>query len=58
MYLFMRDTEKERGRNIGRGRSRLPVGSMMRGLELGLDPRTLGSLPESKANTQPLSPPF
>ena len=27
IYLFMRDTE--RGRNIGRGRSRLPVGSPM-----------------------------
>ena len=26
-YLFMRDTE--RGRDIGRGRSRLPVGSPM-----------------------------
>uniref|UniRef100_A0A8C0KMG8 COP9 signalosome complex subunit 9 n=1 Tax=Canis lupus dingo TaxID=286419 RepID=A0A8C0KMG8_CANLU len=26
-YLFMRDTERERGRDIGRGRSRLPAGS-------------------------------
>ena len=29
VYLFMRDTEKERGRNTGRGRSRLPAGSLM-----------------------------
>ena len=28
IYLFMRDTE--RGRDIGRGRSGLPVGSLMR----------------------------
>ena len=27
MYLFMRDTD--RGRDIGRGRSRLPAGSVM-----------------------------
>ena len=25
MYLFMRDTEKESGRDIGRERSRLPA---------------------------------
>ena len=30
IYLFMRDTE--RGRDIGRGRSRLPAGSPMRDL--------------------------
>ena len=29
-YLFMRDTHTERGRDIGRGRSRLPTGSPMR----------------------------
>ena len=29
MYLFMRDTERERSRDTGRGRSRLPAGSSM-----------------------------
>ena len=29
IYLFMRDIEKERGRDIGRGRSRLLSGSPM-----------------------------
>ena len=29
IYLFMRDTERERGRDAGRGRSRLPAGSPM-----------------------------
>ena len=47
----MRDTE--RGRDIGRGRSRVPAGSPM----LGLDPGTLGSQPEPKADAQPLSHP-
>ena len=42
----MRDTE--RGRDIGRGRSRLPV---------GLNPRTPGSCPEPKADAQPLNHP-
>ena len=44
IYLFMRYTE--RGWDTGRGRSRLSA---------GLHPRTLGSCPESKADTQPLS---
>ena len=47
----MRDTDG--GRDIGRGRSMLPVGSPMGVLE----PRTLGSLPELKADAQPLSHP-
>ena len=46
----MRDTE--RGRDIGRGRSRLPVGSLMQ-----TDPRTPGLQPEPKADIQPLSHP-
>ena len=46
----MRDTE--RGRDIGRGRSRLHPGSLMRDLILGL-----GSGPELKADAQPLSHP-
>ena len=29
IYLFMRDTERKRGRDIGRGRSRLPTGTLM-----------------------------
>ena len=44
----MRDTQRERGRDIGRGRSRLPKG-------VGLDPRTPGSQPEPKADAQSLN---
>ena len=47
----MRDTE--RGRDIGRGRSRLPA----RGPDVGLDPGTPRSQPEQKADAQPLSHP-
>ena len=47
----MRDTE--RGRDLDRGRSRLPVGEP----GLGLDPNTPGSHPEPKAEVQPLSHP-
>ena len=47
----MRDTE--RGRDKGRGRSRLPHG----GADAGLDPMTPGSCPEAKADAQPLSHP-
>ena len=43
----MRDTE--RGRDVGRGRSREP--------HVGLDPRTPGSCPEPKAGAQLLSHP-
>ena len=46
----MRDIE--RGRDIGRGRSRL-LGEP----NVGLDPWALGSRPELKADTQPLSYP-
>ena len=49
IYLFIH----ERGRDIGRGRSRLLEGSLM----LGLNPRTQGSWPEPKTDTQPLSHP-
>ena len=45
----MRDTE--RGRDIGRGRSRLPAGTP----NVGLNSRTPGSPPESKADVLPLS---
>ena len=49
IYLFMRD--KERGRDIGAGRSRLPAGEP----DAGFSPRTLGSRPEPKADAQTLS---
>ena len=48
IYLSMRDTE--RGRDTGRGRSRVPVGSPM--WTKSPDP---GSHPELKADAQPLS---
>ena len=50
----MRHTEKEkqRGRDTGRGRSRLHAGSPM-----GLDPGTPGSCPGPKAGAKPLSHP-
>ena len=47
----MRDTGRERGRDISRGR-RLPVGSLMWDLILGPQ-----SQPEPKANAQPLRHP-
>ena len=40
----MRDTERERGRDIGRGRSRLHA----REPDVGLDPRSPGSGPGEK----------
>ena len=40
----MRDTERWRGRDTGRGRSRLHAGSLV-----GLDPGTPGSCPGPKA---------
>ena len=40
-------------RDTGRGRSRLPAGSS----DAGLDPRTLGSQSELKADAQPLGHP-
>ena len=49
IYLFTRHTEK--GRDIGRGRIRLPAGSPMWRLDL----RTPGSRPELKADAQPVS---
>ena len=50
----MRDTE--RGRDTGRGRSRLLAGSR-REPDVGLDPGTPGSCPEMKAEAEPLSHP-
>ena len=50
MYLFRRDTD--RGGDTGKGRSRPLAGSLMQDY-----PRTLGSCPDSKIDTQPLSHP-
>ena len=41
IYLFMRDTERERGRDTGRGRSRLHAGSPMQDSLLGLQDHAL-----------------
>ena len=49
IYLFDSETASERGntgKGSGRGRSRLPVEEP----DGGLDPRTLGSRPEPKAD--------
>ena len=48
--LFMRATERERGRDTGRGRNRLHAGSPMWDSIL-----EFGSRPEPKADTQLLS---
>ena len=42
IYLFMRDTHRERGRDTGRGRSRLHVGSPTRYSIPGLQDHALG----------------
>ena len=52
-YLFIHERQTERGRDTGRGRSRLPVVEP----DVGLGPRTWKSCPEPKADTQPLSQP-
>ena len=51
IYSWETQRERERSRDIGRGRS------SHWGPDAGLDPRTLGSHPEPKADTQPLSHP-
>ena len=47
----MKDRERERGRDTGRGESRLLAGSLP---DVGLNPRAPGSRPELKADAQPL----
>ena len=49
-YLFMRDIEKQRHRQREKQ-------SACREPDMGLDPRTLGSLSEPKPDAQPLSHP-
>ena len=44
---------RKRGRDIGRRRKQAPC----RKPDVGLDPRTMGSRPEPKADAQPLSHP-
>ena len=53
VYLLIHGRHRDEGRDIGRGRSMAPCEK----LDAGLDPRTLGSCPEPKADTQPLSHP-
>ena len=53
IYLFMRDIHRERGRDTGRGRSRLHAWSPMWDSIPGLQDYTLGL----KADAQPLSHP-
>ena len=50
-YLFIHERHRERGRDIGRERSRL------REPNVGLNPGTRGSRPGPKAGVQPLSHP-
>ena len=42
IYLFMKDTENERGRDTSRGRSRLHEGSPVRDSILGLQDHNMG----------------
>ena len=42
IYLLMRDTQRERGRDTGRGRSRIHTGSPAWDLIPGLQDHTLG----------------
>ena len=53
LFIHERHTERERGRDIGRGRKQAP----RRDLNVGLDPGTPGSHPGPKAGVQPLSHP-
>ena len=53
MYLFMRDTERERGRDTGRGEKQAPC----REPDVRLDPGTPGSCPGLKGGTKLLSHP-
>ena len=52
IYLFMRDPERERSRDTGKGEA----GSMWK-TDVGLHPGAPGSRPEPKAGDQPLSHP-
>ena len=53
IYLFMRGTDKERGRDIGETEKQSPC----REPNVGLNPGIPGSCPEQKADAQPLGHP-
>ena len=53
-YLFIHERERERESQRHRQREKQ---APCRELDVGLDPGTLGSCPELKADTQPLSHP-
>ena len=53
IYLIIPERHRERHRDTGRGRSRLPVGEPNE----GLDPRTPGSHPEPQTDAELLSHP-
>ena len=53
----MRDTERERGRDTGRGRSRLPAGSPTWDSILGLQDHALGLKAGAKPLSHPICPP-
>ena len=53
-YLFMRDIEREREKQRHRQREKQ---ALCREPDVGLDPGTLGSRSELKADAQPLSNP-
>ena len=55
IYLFMRDTEREREREAETQVEGEP--GSMQGADMGLDPRSLGSRPELKADAKLLSHP-
>ena len=53
LFIHKRHTEREGGRDTGRGRKQAPF----REPDVGLDPRSPGSRPGPKAGAQPLSHP-
>ena len=52
-FLFIHERHRQRGRDIGRGRSRHPAGNP----DVGLNPKTPGSHPEPKAEHSSSKPP-
>ena len=50
IYLFMKEREREREQRHRHREKQIPYGEA----DVGLDPRTLGSCPEPKADAEPL----